>query len=144
MDKVLETERQKARLMQAAAEARENSYAPYSRFRVGAAVLTTTGRIFAGCNVENVSYGLTVCAERVALQSAVAAGDREIAGAAVITEGEPAFPCGACLQALQEFAGAETPVIIAASTDGRCETKLLSECLPAAFRSFTTEDNSGQ
>ena len=129
----------KVDLVRAAVEARERAYAPYSRFRVGAAVLAASGRIFTGCNVENVSYGLTVCAERAAVWKAASEGEREIAAVAVVVEGRPAFPCGACLQVIQEFAGKEPPVIIAASTDGTSETRSLSECLPCAFTRFEPE-----
>lgn len=126
-------------LLAAAAAARYQAYAPYSRFRVGAAVLTAGGQIFTGCNVENVSYGLAICAERVAVFKAAADGEREVVAVAVVIEGEPAFPCGACLQVIQEFAGEEPPVIIAANTSGAVETKRLSECLPCAFTRFTSE-----
>jgi cytidine deaminase len=91
-------------LLAAARAARAQAYVPYSHFPVGAAVRADDGRIFTGCNIENASYGLTICAERVALFSAVAAGARRIAAVAVVAgEGDPAMPCGACRQALAEF-----------------------------------------
>jgi len=130
-------------LVRAAAEARQTAYSPYSRFRVGAAVLTSTGRIYAGCNVENVSYGLTVCAERVAVWKAVSEGEREIEAVAVVVEGSPAFPCGACLQVIQQFAAESGTTIIAAATDGRTERRQLSECLPYPFSSFDPEGRAG-
>ena len=93
-----------ARLMEEARRARRMAYAPYSRFPVGAALLTSTGRIFLGCNVENASYGLTTCAERAAVFAAVVAGEREFAAIAVTArEGRGAPPCGSCRQVLQEF-----------------------------------------
>jgi cytidine deaminase len=91
-------------LADAAKEASTRSYSPYSHFPVGAAVLTTDGHVFAGCNVENASFGLTVCAERNAIFSAVAAGAREISALVVYTPtDEPVTPCGACRQVLAEF-----------------------------------------
>jgi len=91
-------------LVEAAKAAMARAHAPYSKFRVGAALRTASGRIFAGCNVENASLGLTICAERVAACSAVAAGEREFASIAIVTSrGRPAAPCGACRQFLAEF-----------------------------------------
>ena len=94
-----------ARLMEEARRARGNAHAPYSRFPVGAALLTSSGRIFHGCNVENASYGLTTCAERTAVFAAITAGEREFTAIAVTArEGSGAPPCGSCRQVLQEFA----------------------------------------
>lgn len=91
-------------LQKVAWEAREQAYAPYSMFAVGAAALAADGRIFAGCNVENVSYGLTNCAERVAIGAAVAAGVREFLAVVVVADtGVPISPCGACRQVMAEF-----------------------------------------
>ncbi|MEO0017847.1 MAG: hypothetical protein RLZZ522_1130 [Verrucomicrobiota bacterium] len=91
-------------LVAAAWQAREHAYAPYSKFRVGAAVLAPDGRVFVGCNVENLSYGLTQCAERVAIGTAVAAGARDLVAVAVVADtGVPISPCGACRQVLAEF-----------------------------------------
>ena len=92
-------------LVQAARAARAHAYAPYSGYAVGAAVLTDDGRVFAGCNVENASYGLSVCAERVAVFCAIAAGTRRLVAAAVCTP-DGGTPCGACRQVLLEFADA--------------------------------------
>lgn len=91
-------------LIDLAWQAREQAYAPYSKFKVGAAVLTTNGMTFPGCNMENLSYGLTLCAERVALGSMVAAGHRSLLAIAVVADtSEPISPCGACRQVLAEF-----------------------------------------
>ena len=92
------------KLLAEAWEVRERAHAPYSKFHVGAALLAADGRIFTGCNVENLSYGLTNCAERVAIGSAIAAGAREIVALAVVADtNEPISPCGACRQVMAEF-----------------------------------------
>ena len=116
-------------LIEAATKARDHAHAPYSKFSVGAALLTKSGKIFTGCNVENVSLGLTICAERSAVAAAIAAGEKELAAIAIVTDFlEPVFPCGACRQVLSEF----NPKIevIASTIEGRNETALLSELLP--------------
>ena len=104
------TPAEKDQLVVAACEARQQAYAKYSQYRVGAAVCTTSGMIFRGCNVENISYGLTICAEHVAVSAAVAAGHQELAAVAVVTR-DGAAPCGACRQVLAEFAN-DIPVLI--------------------------------
>ena len=120
-------------LILAAARARENAYCSYSGFAVGAAVETGSGQVFTGCNVENRTYGLTVCAERVAIASAVAAGERQIVRIAVVTEATPpATPCGPCREVITEFAAPETPVLLANSRDERLEYRL-DELLPHPF-----------
>lgn len=98
------SEEQKKLLLEAATVAREKAYAPYSNYRVGAAVLTADGEIFGGANVENAAYGLTICAEQSAVSAAVSAGHRKIVGVAVISE-NAGSPCGACRQVLSEFGG---------------------------------------
>jgi cytidine deaminase len=116
-------------LIAAAWEARENAYAPYSDFKVGAALLGTDGAVFAGCNVENISYGLTNCAERVAIGAAVATGVRSFDRVAVVADtAQPISPCGACRQVLAEF-GVKT-VILANRTESVMFS--LEELLPRA------------
>ncbi len=119
-------------LARAAREARRRAYAPYSRFRVGAAV-RAGGRVFAGANVENASYGLTLCAERVAAATAAAAGARRIDAVAVASgTDDPTPPCGMCLQALAELAPPTAPVLLVGRRGGRVETTL-GALLPRAF-----------
>jgi cytidine deaminase len=126
------TEEQRARLIAAALEARERAYAPYSKFHVGAAILTADGQIFAGCNVENASYGLTMCAERVAAANAVAAGHRQFAAIAIASP-DAAFPCGACRQVLAEFGGRMPILLIDANDPDVIAETDLHALLPAAF-----------
>lgn len=120
------------RLEQAARRASKAAYAPYSKFRVGAAVLTDGGAVFTGCNVENASYGLCNCAERTAIFSAVAAGHRGIRAVAIFTPTKTATaPCGACRQVINEF-GPDALVISVCNSKDRQETPA-SQLLPAAF-----------
>lgn len=120
------------KLLEEAAEARKRAYAPYSRYAVGAALLASSNVVYSGCNVENRSYGLTVCAERVALFKAIAAGERRFKALAVVTEGpDLAMPCGACRQTLAEF-GLDL-VIVAATAQGLRTTRPLRELLPLPF-----------
>ena len=118
-------------LLEAALAARERAYAPYSKFLVGAAVRAESGKIYTGCNVENASYGLTVCAERNALFSAVGAGERKFTALCVVgdTEG-PISPCGACRQVMAEF---KVPCIILANLKGDVKEYTLEELLPYGF-----------
>ncbi|MBI2213007.1 MAG: cytidine deaminase [Acidobacteria bacterium] len=128
----------KKALIEEARLGRDNASAPFSKYKVGAALLTTDGRVYRGCNVENCTYALTVCAERVALLSAIAAGDRKFTAIAVVTQSEnPASPCGPCRQLLWEYCG-DIDVTIA-NLDGKAETMKLSELLPRPF-SFSLED----
>ena len=122
------------KLVAAAREAAANAYCPYSGYPVGAALLARDGRIYTGCNVENVSYGLGNCAERTALFKAVSAGCRDFAAVAVAGGSQrAAAPCGACRQVLAEFCAPETPVLIARLTGGRVAATTLGELLPLAF-----------
>jgi len=121
-----------------AKKARENASAPFSKFKVGAALLTDDGRVFHGCNVENCTYGLTVCAERVALWSAIAAGHRRFKAVAVVTQSDtPGTPCGPCRQLLWEYCG-DIDVTLA-NLRGETRRFKLSELLPHPF-SFSLED----
>ncbi len=116
-------------LVEAAWRARDMAYAPYSNFHVGAALLAADGRVFTGCNVENISYGLTNCAERVAIGAAVAAGVRDFLAVAVVADtGVPISPCGACRQVLAEFG---VPLVMLANRATR-EQFRLEELLPRA------------
>jgi cytidine deaminase len=122
-------------LIQHALEARKNAYAPYSGYRVGAAVQCSDGRVFSASNVENVSYGLTMCAERSAVFAMVAAGGREVAEVAVATK-DGGTPCGACLQVLLEFALDASAVDVHCSGEnGTIVHFKLSELMPFGFRS---------
>lgn len=130
----------KNKLLVAAKEARNHAYAPYSGdFRVGSAVLTEDGQIYSGCNVENASFGATVCAERVAVFKAVSDGRRKIVAVAVVADSaDPVPPCGLCLQVLSEFGrGAD---IITANTAGKTRHFKVSELLPHNFRFKATEE----
>jgi len=119
-------------LVTAAKEARQNSYAPYSEFRVGAAIETDDGQVFTGCNVESASYGLTVCAERVAIWKAISEGKHKIKNIAVVCDTkELTPPCGVCRQIIWEFGG-NIPVTLANLNGGR-ETVEMKDLLPRAF-----------
>jgi cytidine deaminase len=119
-------------LIEAARQALTHAHAPYSGYRVGAALLCADGTVFTGCNVENASYGLTNCAERTAVFSAVAAGKKDFKAIAIAAGGEPApFPCGACRQVLAEFCAPEFPVHVA-DAEGYA-TMALGDLLPHTF-----------
>lgn len=119
-------------LVEAAAAARDRAYAPYSRFRVGAALRTADGRVFTGANVENATFGLTVCAERAALVQAVNQGARDFVALAVVTETQPpAAPCGLCRQSLVEFV--EDLPIVLVNPAGEVRRARLAALLPEAF-----------
>ena len=128
-------------LVRLAREAQDHAYAPYSGFRVGAALLGEDGTVFRGSNVENVSYGLTICAERGAVAAAVSAGVRAFEVIAVVTDAdEPVWPCGACRQVLAEFAPS---LRVIAEGGGRREEKTLEELLPASFREIPARPERG-
>lgn len=124
------------RLVSAAKQVRKKAHAPYSKFKVGAAVMDEKGRIHVGCNVENASYGLTVCAERNAVAAAVAGGAKSLRAVAIVTStNPPASPCGACRQVLSEFGSADMSVVLLCDTKAkraRIETTL-GALLPRAF-----------
>jgi cytidine deaminase len=121
------------KLVELAKSAREHAYAPYSRFLVGAAVLGPSGNVYAGCNVENASFGLSICAERVAIFKAVCAGEREIVGLALVTSGERASrPCGACRQVLSEF-GKDATVVMSNLDGSDVVIRSSKELFPEPF-----------
>ena len=127
-------------LLARAAAARRAAYAPYSRFAVGAAVLAGSGKVYAGANVENASYGLTVCAERVAMWRAASEGERELRAVAVVST-DGATPCGACRQVLAEFAPCRAPGghdlsrvrVLVGDLEGGSRAFTLADLLPQAF-----------
>ncbi|MEJ2085474.1 MAG: cytidine deaminase [Acidobacteriota bacterium] len=120
-------------LIEAAKGAFANAYAPYSGYRVGAAVATRGGSIYFGANVENRSFGATICAERIAIGQALSAGASELEALAVVTVSKPpASPCGMCLQVIAEFGSAELPILLV-SLDGAREQYRLSDFHPHPF-----------
>lgn len=119
-------------LIEAATRTRENAHAPFSKFRVGAAIEDESGRIFTGCNVENATYGLTVCAERIAIFKALSEGARRFTRVAVVADtAELTPPCGACRQILWEFCG-DVPIVLS-NLHGKTETLQLAALFPRAF-----------
>ena len=118
-------------LVKIAKEYREHAYAPYSKFKVGAAALAESGKVYGGCNIENASYPVTNCAERTAIFKAVSEGETKLAAIAVVAEtNDPCSPCGACRQVMAEF---RIPKIIMANMKGDIEVVTLEELLPFAF-----------
>ena len=125
-------------LIEKAKKARLKAYAPYSGFKVGAALLTKSGKVYTGTNVENSTFGLTVCAERVAVFKAVVRGDKDLAKIVVVVDKEPPItPCGACRQVLSEFA--KDLKIVCANLEGKVERYSLKELLPEAFEKGSTD-----
>jgi cytidine deaminase len=125
-------ELERAKLIKAACEARQKAHAPYSKFLVGAALLTESGEIIVGSNVENASYGLTICAERVAFGTAIASGHRRFQALAVATAGGHA-PCGACRQVASEFCDDLLVLLLDAECPDRVIETRLAELLPGRF-----------
>ncbi|MFC2038022.1 cytidine deaminase [Chloroflexota bacterium] len=120
-------------LVTLARQVRERAYVPYSRFPVGAALLGRSGQVYTGCNVENASYSLTICAERAAVFAAASQGEREFESIAVVTA-TGATPCGACRQVLREFGGRDGDLrVIVADLDGAARTFTIAELLPEGF-----------
>ncbi len=124
---------QRETLIVAASDARDRAYADYSGFCVGAALLAAGGRVFTGCNVENAVYGLTICAERVAVVSAVASGERQFQAIAVASSGGAA-PCGSCRQFLAEFCDDLPILLVDVDSKDRVKEETLRDLLPARFR----------
>ena len=127
-------------LIKKAAEARKNSFCKYSGFAVGAALLCSDGTVFTGCNIENISYSLTNCAERTAIFKAVSEGKKDFTAIAIVGAvksedplNEPCFPCGACLQVMSEFCGPDFEVVLA--KDGKPEVLKFSDLMPRVFDS---------
>lgn len=128
----------KRKLIETALKARERSYSPYSRYQVGAALLTAEGKIYTGCNIENAAYTPTNCAERTAFFKAISEGERSFAAIAIAgsPEGEVtqlAWPCGVCRQVMMEFCDPETFVVIAVKSEEEYEERLLKQLLPEGF-----------
>ena len=121
-------------LIAAAGKVRENAHAKFSNFKVGAAVRTPSGKVFTGCNIENATYGLTLCAERVAIFKAISEGERHFDAIAVVTDtGALTPPCGACRQIIWEFCG-DVPVILG-NLQGKAEALRMSQLFPKPFDS---------
>lgn len=121
-------------LIAAAKHARENAHANFSKFKVGAALRAATGKIYGGCNVENATYGLTICAERVAIFKAISEGERKFDAIAVVTDTETLTPpCGACRQLIWEFCG-DVPVVMS-NLQGKAEVIRMSQLFPKPFDS---------
>ncbi|WP_146548269.1 cytidine deaminase [Rummeliibacillus suwonensis] len=120
-------------LMSLAKKAREKAYVPYSKFKVGAALLTADGKIYKGCNIENSGYSLTNCAERTAMFKAVSEGERHFAAIAIVADTEgPCSPCGACRQVISEFCAPNMPVYLT-NMKGDVQETTVAELLPGAF-----------
>ncbi|RHW38570.1 cytidine deaminase [Lysinibacillus yapensis] len=121
-------------LIEQSKTARENAYVPYSKFKVGAALLTEDGKVYQGCNIENSSYGLANCAERTAIFKAVSEGSKKFKAIAVVADTEgPCSPCGACRQVISEFCSPEMPVYLT-NLKGDIQQTTVGELLPGAFK----------
>jgi cytidine deaminase len=126
------TDEQRSKLIQAAQEARQWAYAPYSNYRVGAALLSASGKVYDGVNIENAAYPTGICAERVAVFKAISEGEREFIAIAVVTD-NGGSPCGSCRQVISEF-GLDTLVVIANAAGEVVQETSINELLPGAFR----------
>ncbi len=121
-------------LMQKAKEASKKSYSPFSKFAVGASVLASDGKIYSGCNIENSSFGMTICAERCAIFKAVSEGEKEILAVAIYSPNEDdCYPCGACRQVMYEFQG-QSEIQIITEKDGKNIIRAMSDFLPYGFK----------
>lgn len=119
-------------LLARAKDAQQHAYVPYSHYRVGAALLTATGKVYSGCNIENASYGLTICAERTALFKAISEGERDFDAIAVVVDGQTlAAPCGACRQVLAEFAPSMRCIL--GNSQGEHKVTTVADLLPDGF-----------
>ncbi len=122
----------KKQLIEKAIEAKKNSYSPYSKFKVGASVLTENNKIYTGCNIESAAFSPTICAERTAIAKAISEGERKISAIAVVGDSEWTYPCGVCRQVIREFADNNTLIIIVKSIDEYREYSL-EDLLPYSF-----------
>jgi cytidine deaminase len=129
-------------LAKQALEAQKMSYSPYSKFRVGAALLTKSGKVFTGCNIESASYTPTICAERAAIAKAVSEGERDFEAIAVTGDGDWTYPCGVCRQVMREFASDLKIIIVKSETEVREHT--LSELLPYSFGPEDLQEAKGE
>jgi cytidine deaminase len=136
------TEPARDELIRAALDAQQRAYAPYSNFPVGAAIRAASGKIYQGANVENASYGLTICAERVAASAAVAAGDREFTAIAIVSRGG-VTPCGACRQFLAEFNPALRVVMVDSEQQDHGYQATLDDLLPSRFDKSKLDSGKG-
>lgn len=122
------------KMIDIAREVLKNAYAPYSRYKVGAVVEASSGKLYTGCNVENMSFGLTICAERVAIFKAISDGEKIITRIAIVSDDESIpIPCGACLQVMSEFSNGDLEIVVS-SRDGKLEKFKLIELLPNPFK----------
>lgn len=118
-------------LIREAIKAKENAYVPYSKFKVGAALLTEDGKIYSGCNIENAAYTPTICAERTAIFKAVSEGAKEIRAIAIVAGSNMSYPCGVCRQVIREFG--ENAIIIVATSEEEYKEYTLNDLLPYSF-----------
>ena len=123
----------KNEIFQIAKKLRDNAYAPYSKFKVGAAILTTNGKIYGGCNVENASYPCGTCAEAGAISAMIAGGEKQIAEILIIADTDCILPCGNCLQKIAEF-GSENTLVHSCNLEGIVNTHTLAQLLPHNFK----------